>query len=426
MYVKLHEAHLGKNRVPVKLLPTLSSVSTISAFKSMFARYGVPSEVKDLTDSALVDFKPKEDFNCVRTVRYPSSNKGNFHRLTVCDNTVNDYENVQSINMAYKINVHRHTPSVKNETDEIYASEKNNNSLVGQPTKLDEWSFAVKNKLNGQDILIIDVGNFTERIVDHVIKSGMLNEIQQLSIRISYGDPKSGIKYLSALKHLRKLFEVGFRIYWSRQEWSGILQNNKNRTSCVYLDMADRGHLRIPEDKEILKLTAEQRYALYISINWDFSFDDVLVETYGCDIHSFDPSMNSPDFRRGDNIWFHNLGIGGKTSKKGTWNVSTLEDILHHLNHAFRRVDILKMDVETMEWESFPNIIETGALANIRQMLIEFHGTSASLKQLRTLRDIYNEGFRIFWYHRNPAASNLRQGIFVQNTACYEVYFVRV
>lgn len=91
-----------------------------------------------------------------------------------------------------------------------------------------------------------------------------------------------------------------------------------------------------------------------------------------------------------------------------------------------RRVDILKMDVEAMEWQSFPNIIKTGALANVRQMLIEFHTESASLEQLRTLRDIYSEGFRIFWYHRNPAAVNLRQGKFVQNTVCYEVYFVRV
>ncbi|XP_071164942.1 uncharacterized protein [Mytilus edulis] len=505
-------------------------------------------KTKYLTDSALVDFKPKDDFNCIRTIEQYRTFDGTFfippdHILTslpqnvidclyqritttiqffcgkrsrhgsvkngwnICTDgcfkpnfktvihvmsTVNDYENIQSINMTYKINVHSHTPSVKIGTNEIYASEKSNNRIVGQPTKLDEWSYAVKSKLNGQGILIIDVGNLTERIVEQVIKSGMLNEIQQLSIRISYGDPKSGIKYLSALKHLRKLFEAGFRIYWSRPEWSGILPNNKNRTSCVYLDMvynvcrgllktglnkeysmqqiiADRGQLRIPEDMEIVKFPPEQRYALYVSyltstqihckevirlghmtdggwnvchdklykpafpclaysfgINWDFSFDDVLVETYGCDVHSFDPSMKRSDFRRGDHIWFHNLGISDKTSKIGTWNVSTLEDILHNLNHSFRRVDILKMDVEAMEWQSFPNIIKTGALVNVRQMLIEFHTESASLEQLRTLRDIYSEGFRIFWYHRNPAAVNLRQGKFVQNTFCYEVYFVRV
>lgn len=33
---------------------------------------------KYLTDSALVDFKPKDDFNCIRTVRYSSSDNGNF------------------------------------------------------------------------------------------------------------------------------------------------------------------------------------------------------------------------------------------------------------------------------------------------------------------------------------------------------------
>ncbi|CAC5360713.1 unnamed protein product [Mytilus coruscus] len=395
--------------------------------------------------------------------------------------------------MTYKINVQRHKPRKKTGTDEIYLSNKENNINDDQPTKLDAWSYAVKEESNGQGILIIDVGNLTERIVDHVIKSGMLDEIQQLSIRISYGDPLSGIEYLSALKHLRKLFEAGFRIYWSRQEWSGILWKNKKRTSCVYLDMvykvckgllestgpikeysikqnsADLGHLRIPEDKELSKLNAKARYALYIryltstqihckevirlghitdggwnfchdkpyrpsfpcfaysfGINWDFSFDDAVVETYGCDVHSFDPSMNQGDFRRANHIWFHNLGISNTTSRKGKWNVSSLKDILKHLNHTSRRVDILKIDVEKMEWESFPNMIQTGALRNTRQLLVEFHSRATSFQQLRTLRAIYIEGFRIFWYHRNPAKNSLVQGTFVEHTSCYEVYFVRV
>lgn len=77
----------------------------------------------------------------------------------------------------------------------------------------------------------------TERIVDHITHSGVLNEVQQLSIRISYGDPMSGINYLTALTQLRKILEAGFRIYWSRPEWSCIISDNKDRTSCVYLDM---------------------------------------------------------------------------------------------------------------------------------------------------------------------------------------------
>ncbi|XP_071159990.1 uncharacterized protein [Mytilus edulis] len=531
----------------IKFQPTQRTYSTLGAFESKGDMFCI--KTKEITDSAVGDFKPKEDFNCIQTIEQYRTFDGTFfippdhilstlptkvldclyQRITttiqffcakrsrhgsvkngwnICTDgcykpnsktvinvlsTVNDNENVQSINMIYKMKVQRHKPRNKTGTDEIYLSKKENIFNDGQPTKLDAWSYAVNEESNGQGILIIDVGNLTERIVNHVIKSGMLNEIQQLSIRISYGDPMSGIKYFSVLKQLRKLFEAGFRIYWSRQEWSGILRRNKNRTSCVYLDMiysvcrgllkstgpikeysikqnlADFGHLRIPEDKDLSKLNAKERYALYLryltstqilckevirlghitdggwnvchdkpyrpsypclvysfGINWDFSFDDAVVKTYGCDVQSFDPSMNQPDFRRGDQIWFHNLGISNTTSRKGNWNVSSLKDILKNLNHTSRRIDLLKIDVEKSEWESFPDMIQTGSLRNTRQLLVEFHGRATSFQQLRTLRAIYNEGFRIFWYHRNPVKDNLVQGKFVQHTSCYEVYFVRV
>ncbi|VDI37460.1 Hypothetical predicted protein [Mytilus galloprovincialis] len=142
--------------------------------------------------------------------------------------TVDDYENVQSVNQVYKIKVHRHKPRL---------NQKKHVKFLGQTIKIDTWSDAVKHGSNGQDILIIDVDQLTERIVDHVINSGVLNVIQQLSIRISYGDPMSGIDYLAALKQLRKIIEAGFRIYWSRPEWSCIISGNKDRTSCVYIDM---------------------------------------------------------------------------------------------------------------------------------------------------------------------------------------------
>ncbi|CAG2226937.1 unnamed protein product [Mytilus edulis] len=94
-------------------------------------------------------------------------------------------------------------------------------------------------------------------------------------------------------------------------------------------------------------------------INKDFSFDDLIVKTYGCDVHSFDPSIGQPDFRRGDKIWFHNLGLSGVTGKLRKWKVSTLKDIVDNLNHTSRRVNIVKMDIEFSEWTSLPNIIKT-------------------------------------------------------------------
>ncbi|CAG2213698.1 unnamed protein product [Mytilus edulis] len=285
--------------------------------------------------------------------------------------------------MNYKINVNRHKPSTLDGTD-IYVAQKNNNNIGGQTIKLETWSDAVKHKPNGQGILIIDVEKLTERIVDHVINSGVLNVIQQLSIRISCGDPMAGIDYLAALKQLRKIFEAGYRIYWSRPEWSCIISDNKDRTSCVYLDMvyhkcrdlptddstnqhlSDHEHLGIPGDNVLRKLNNAERLS-YIQvysfgISNDFSFDDFIVKTYGCEVHSFDPSMNLQDFRRGNHIWFHNLGLSSKTGKLRTWNVSTLHDIFKDLKHTSRKVNILKMDIENSEWTSLPNIIQTGAL----------------------------------------------------------------
>ncbi|XP_052104869.1 probable methyltransferase-like protein 24 [Mytilus californianus] len=357
------------------------------------------------------------------------------------------------------------------------------------------WSEVVNYVSAGQDVLIIDVGYLTEKVVDHVIKNGLLNKMQQLSIRISYGDPKSGIKYLAALKHLKKLFEAGFRIYWSRPELTGILQNNKNRTSCVYLDMiynvcrslqdttkhdkdvniiqnrTDHTYLVIPDDQALSKLNNKEITELYIryltsvqihckevirlgsvtdggwnvchdksyrpslpclvysfGINWDFSFDAAIVEAYSCDVHSFDPSMQRTDFRRAGHIWFHNLGLGNKTEiyRKDKWKISTLKDIYSDLGHKSTTVDILKIDIEAMEWISIPNMIQTGAIVNVRQLLVEFHAYSVLLQHLYILRSIYNEGFRIYWYHRNPGKRNIIQGKFVENTACYEVYFIRI
>lgn len=84
----------------------------------------------------------------------------------------------------------------------------------------------------------MDVGDSTKDVVNHILESGTLETFQQLSIRTSYGDlNRTKIDYILALNHLRQLYDYGFRIYWSRIEWQCILKNNKNRTSCVYLDM---------------------------------------------------------------------------------------------------------------------------------------------------------------------------------------------
>jgi len=68
------------------------------------------------------------------------------------------------------------------------------------------------------------------------MKSGLLDNIQQLAIRMYYGNG-THVDYLQALRYLRQLLKLNFRIYWSRIERSCILQNNTQRTMCYDIDM---------------------------------------------------------------------------------------------------------------------------------------------------------------------------------------------
>ncbi|XP_063426107.1 uncharacterized protein LOC134709908 [Mytilus trossulus] len=185
----------------------------------------------------------KDGWNICTDGCYKPNNKTVKYVLSI----VNDYENLQSIDLHFKTNVIRHKPRI-NGTD-IYVYQKNKNNLGGQSIKLGTWIDAVKHELNDQNILVIDVESLTESVVDQIMMSGVLNVIHQFSIRISYGDPVSGIDYLTALQQLRMIFEAGFRIYWSRPEWSCIIGNNKDRTSCVYLDMVYHKCRDLSKDK---------------------------------------------------------------------------------------------------------------------------------------------------------------------------------
>ncbi|XP_052076505.1 uncharacterized protein LOC127714490 isoform X1 [Mytilus californianus] len=542
----------------ISMLIIITAVLLTSIVKKMSAPYDdavLKNQMEHLLQrgkphSVKGDFKTKEDLHCIRTVEQFRNRDGNFivppdkilgvlpinvieclyHRITttiqtfcakhgrhgtmndgwnICEDgcykpnkntnvwvisTVNDKMNAESIDLHYKAKVYRHKPSMKYGQYETAVTPKDKSGLFDHSTTFGVWIDEVKRRSNSRDVFILDVENLTEKVLSDVIKNGLLNKMQQLSIRINYSDDQTGIKYLSALKHLRRLFQAGFRIYWTKPEWSCILQNQK-RTRCVYLDMiyhmckdlenpegrsigideittlTDNTHFVIPDDSKLRTFSKTEINGLYIryltsiqidckevlrlglisdggwnvchdkqyrpsypclvysfGIYWDFSFDEAVAETYGCEIHSFDPSMNTSDFKRGDFIWFHKIGLSDQSGiyGKNKWKILTLQDILTELNHTSRTLDILKMDIEFMEWQSLLNMIKTGALRNIRQLYVEFHGSTASLQNLQTLRSIYNEGYRIYWYHRNPAKTNIRKWKFVENTSCYEIYFLKI
>ncbi|KAL5013565.1 hypothetical protein ScPMuIL_007835 [Solemya velum] len=168
-------------------------------------------------------------------------------------------------------------------------------------------------------------------------------------------------------------------------------------------------------------------------ISTDFSFDDGIEERYGCEVHSFDPTINKPEHRRGNNIWFHPIGIGGVSEEHKRGPMMTLGDLRNKFNHTNRKIDIIKMDVEFMEWSSLPEMLSGSALADVRQLAIEFHIGTFNLKKrdkdnyiefLLVLKQMYEAGYRIFQSKMNTY--NERNPTFAKPyVSCQEVSFIR-
>ena len=109
-------------------------------------------------------------------------------------------------------------------------------------------------------------------------------------------------------------------------------------------------------------------------INDDPSFDKDLVRRWpSCTIYAFDPSIgrNTGDDFLGPNIKFYNIGLGGFNKHKGGWHVMTLDSIMKMLNHD--HVNLVKMDIEGWEWETFLSWEKSGVYKKIGQLVGEIH-----------------------------------------------------
>ncbi|XP_071152343.1 probable methyltransferase-like protein 24 isoform X2 [Mytilus edulis] len=138
-------------------------------------------------------------------------------------------------------------------------------------------------------------------------------------------------------------------------------------------------------------------------INYDFRFDDEMA-ILGCEVHSFDPSMgNTEKHIRKSGVHFYPIGIGGKSNDaviprmdqytkkhpKKMWKVRTLRQIMESLGHEDRHLDILKIDIESYEWEVLRNILSDNLASRIRQLNIEYHIFNAATRNYVDLLQIY-------------------------------------
>lgn len=126
-----------------------------------------------------------------------------------------------------------------------------------------------------------------------------------------------------------------------------------------------------------------------IGSDGDFSFEEAVKSNFGCEIHTFDPTGDTPILqtlasRRG--IEFHAIGLGqGEGEMKNANNVThpvlPLYKMMKLVGHTGRKLDILKVDCEGCEHAAFEAIYDA-VLAKelvIGQILVEMHGADIRL-----------------------------------------------
>ncbi|XP_052809263.1 uncharacterized protein LOC128237721 [Mya arenaria] len=154
-------------------------------------------------------------------------------------------------------------------------------------------------------------------------------------------------------------------------------------------------------------------------INNQFDFDKDINRLFGCDVYCFDPSMERDSFRVADKIWFYNWGLGGENFiNDNGWTIKTLDVIRKELKQTNRPIDVLKIDIEGDEWYTIQQMVSSGALNDVKQISMETHympggkgnHSLSAAEQLYFLRQLYDNGFRIYMRERNLCCTKLWPG----------------
>lgn len=165
-------------------------------------------------------------------------------------------------------------------------------------------------------------------------------------------------------------------------------------------------------------------YSFGIAYNW--IFDDFMI-TKGCDVFSFDPSMTLGKHKRHKNHLFEPLGIGpisgvhrGKSTLYGgktNYNVLSLEDMMDRYGHT--HIDLIRMDVESAEWDVLQAWTKNNLWQRFNQLLLEIHMYGNEHEHADALLKV---PFSLFHVARNR--HNMHK-LYKDMTAVYEVGFIK-
>ncbi|KAK8732640.1 hypothetical protein OTU49_006861 [Cherax quadricarinatus] len=171
-------------------------------------------------------------------------------------------------------------------------------------------------------------------------------------------------------------------------------------------------------------------------INFEWSFDDAMA-SYGCEVYSFDPTMDMKEHKRSPNITFLKLGIGNSARNFSRGKVDTLGGIIKKLGHVGRRIDYLKLDIEGMEVETLEEVFKNQPelLTNVTHLGVEIHPGKYNGANTTQPTNIFNRlwktfqylgclEFQLLYWAYNPYPSySMWKGI--KQSCCYEIVWVR-
>lgn len=190
-------------------------------------------------------------------------------------------------------------------------------------------------------------------------------------------------------------------------------------------------------------------YSFGVANMW--KFDETLARDHGCTVRAFDPSMKDNDHvHLPGPVHFYKLGLAGsnRTLPSNGWKLFTFQSLLKRFGETDRTIDIVKMDIESSEWESLESMLETGVLERVKQLMFEVHtqdcygpiGTKKDFLRYHKIFDgIEALGFRRFYQHVNKvgigALRNIKKksndpvykkSVLLGRSCLHELYYINV
>jgi hypothetical protein len=159
------------------------------------------------------------------------------------------------------------------------------------------------------------------------------------------------------------------------------------------------------------KSTGDPCLVYSVGSNGDASFEADIIQSLGCEVHTFDPTGNSTEYASiagSTGAIFHPIGVSSvpKTTQNqvtgDTVQLMPLQDIVELLGHTNRHIHILKIDCEGCEYAAFKSFwphIKAGNIY-VGQIQIELHGLN--FRQVAIFFESADDaGYMLFHKERN-------------------------